>query len=104
MIILFKVNFRYILNFINCVMTSLNIITIGWILCWKNILEIFYLIFIAIIVKVSYVYYFAFFASLFSSILCTAIAILVFIMIIYSINNSKPKFTQYKFAYIFYLK
>lgn len=73
MIILFKVNFRYILNFINCVRTSLNIITIGWILCWKNIIEIFYLIFIAIIVKVSYVYYCAFFASLFSSILCTAL-------------------------------
>ena len=103
MIILFKVNFRYILNFINCVMTSLNIITIGWILCWKNILEIFYLIFIAIIVKVSYVYYFALFASLFTCMVGAAIMGFVFIMKVYSMKNSQAKFTYSKFL-MFYLK
>ena len=57
--ILLNLNFRFILNCINCLMTSLNIITRGWTLCWKNIVEIIYLIIIAIIVMVVYVYYFA---------------------------------------------
>lgn len=76
--ILFNLNFRFILNSINCLMSRLNIITRGWTLCWKNIVEIIYLIIIAIIVMIVYVYYFAVFASLFSCILCAAIAGFIF--------------------------
>ena len=84
-----KLNFRYILNCINCVMTSLNIINRGWILCWKNIFDIIYLVIFAIFGMVCYVYYFALFASLFTCMVGAAIMGFVFIMKVYSMKNRK---------------
>ena len=48
-----KLNIRYILSWINCVMTSLNIITRGWTLFW--IIDIIYFVIIAICAMVCYV-------------------------------------------------
>ena len=84
-------------------MTSLNIINRGWILCWKNIFDIIYLVIFAIFGMVCYVYYFALFASLFTCMVGAAIMGFVFIMKVYSMKNSQAKFTNSKFI-MFYLK
>ena len=96
-----KLNIRYILSWINCVMTSLNIITRGWTLFW--IIDIIYFVIIAICAMVCYVYYFALFASLFTCMVGSAIMGFVFIMKVYSMKNSQAKFTYSKFL-MFYLK